>query len=65
MKTPKIPPGYRKLRKGTILRKGDKFPAAGKWFRTMQVGDKFGNCTASSYIRPVSKPKTPWYRQTH
>ncbi len=43
MITVKIPPGWHRLRKGTILRKGDRFspvgvPVVGGWLDATRIG---------------------------
>jgi hypothetical protein len=56
---PKIPRGYRKLRKGTILREGDLFELLDEsgWVETVAVGKRIGikSYTDMPYIRRAAR----------
>lgn len=65
MKTPNIPSGWRKLRKGERLKQGDKFKGGSNWFATEQAGCYVGSKSTRSnitnqpllYIRRITKQK--------
>jgi hypothetical protein len=57
MKTPK---GWRKLRKGTVIRKGDKYfcPMTQNWWYSGNIGLKVGFTLSShTYIRRTRERK--------
>ena len=56
----KIPKGWRKLRKGTIICEGDKFLfdfPKNQWLSTMAIGEKVGGgiVAMETYIRRIKK----------
>ncbi len=49
-----LPKGWRLLKDGDIIQKGDKYynPNNGCWIETSMIGDKMGPFTINHYARP-------------
>lgn len=60
MKTPKIPKGWHKLRKGTVIKQGDKVLSGRYWYLTGAQGSEVERhwFTQGPYIRRI-KPAKP------
>lgn len=55
----KVPKGWRVLKKGTVIKEGDKFDSVGWWDTGAigkRVGQKIGGVASGCYIR--EKPST-------
>jgi len=52
----KIPAGWRKLRKGTVIENGDKWNNLDGWMRTFRTGDRIIQSDAT-YIRRIPHNK--------
>jgi hypothetical protein len=52
----KIPKGWRKLKKGTLIRQGDRFlDWRGRWISTRDQGWHVGELNGAIYIRKITK----------
>lgn len=54
----KIPKGWKKVKRGTFLRKGDKFFSRfveGFWMETLSAGEHYNSCNTNIYIRKITK----------
>jgi hypothetical protein len=52
----KIPKGWRKLRKGTVIERGDKFKVRVGWERSCWWGEQVGGpLCLNTYIRRIKK----------
>lgn len=55
-----IPKGWKKVRRGTLLRAGDKFYnrfAQGNWMETFRADELFDSKNTNTYIRRIAKKK--------
>lgn len=58
MTTPKIPKGWRKLRRGTRIQKGDRYYNGRRWLKVAASIGYLVGMLSFAYIRRIKKART-------